>query len=123
MPSNLPIELGNTDSAEGTKLFFDQYGIAPFEYSADEVAATIGFFTNKGFSKESAQSIGAAILRQARFENKPVFTLLDLIKDFTPAQLNAVIAEILNNNRKPTSLLGFRSNQISKSEIERNIAP
>lgn len=123
MPTNLPIETGSTDSAEATRLFFDQYGIGAYEYSANEVSATIGFFTNKGFSKESAQNIGAAILRQAKFEGKPVFTILDLIKDFTPAQLNAVIAEILNNNRKPTSLLGFRSNQISKSEIERNIAP
>jgi predicted Zn-dependent peptidase len=123
MNTNLPIEIENTDSAEATKLFFDQYGISGYEYSANEVSATIGFFTAKGFSKESAQSIGAAILRQARFEGKPVFELLDLIKGFTPAQLNAVIAEILNNNRKPTSLLGFRSNQISKSEIERNIAP
>ncbi len=123
MPTNLPLDIGSADSAEATKLFFDQYGIQPYEYTANEVSATIAFFTNKGFSKESSQNISAAILRQAKFENKPVFALLDLIKDFTPAQLNAVIAEILNNNRKPTSLLGFRSNQISKSEIERNIAP
>jgi hypothetical protein len=121
MPTNLPIA-AVSDSAEATKLFFNQYGIGDYEFSANEVSATLAFFTNKGFGKDASNTVSAAILRQSRIENVPVFKLLDLIKDFTPVQLNSVIANILNNDRKPTSTLGFKTAEISKLEIQRNIA-
>ena len=55
MATNLPTP-DVQDSAEATKLFFNQYGIAPLEFSANEVSAAIGFFESRGFTAEAATS-------------------------------------------------------------------
>jgi len=119
--TNLPVQ-GNTDSADGTKLFFDQYGKEPLEFSANEVSAAVGFFESNGFGKEAAQITASVILRQAKIDGVPVFTLLDSLKTLNGLQLSSLIGEILNNNRNPSSTLGFRTNSVSKSDQIRNIS-
>lgn len=122
MATNLPsVEI--QDSAEATKLFFDQYGIEPLEFSANEVSAAIGFFESKGFNSETAASTASAVLKQAKLDAVPVFKLIDTLKTFNGLQLSALVSEILNNNRRSTSTLGYRQATISKTEILRNIAP
>jgi hypothetical protein len=111
------------DSAQATKLFFDQYGISPLEFSANEVSAAVGFFESKGFSTDAALTTASAILKQAKIDGIPVFKLLDTLKGFDSLQLSALVSEILNNNRKSTSTLGFRYLNIPKTEILRNISP
>ena len=46
--TNLPPVL-KQDGAEGTKLFFDNYGQAPLEFNANDVTAAVSFFEKKGF--------------------------------------------------------------------------
>lgn len=122
MATNLPsVEI--QDSAEATKLFFGQYGIEPLEFSANEVSAAIGFFESKGFNSETAASTASAVLKQAKLDAVPVFKLIDTLKTFNGLQLSALVSEILNNNRRSTSTLGYRQASISKTEILRNIAP
>ena len=111
------------DSAQATKLFFDQYGISPLEFSANEVSAAVGFFESKGFSTDAALTTASAILKQAKIDGTPVFKLLDTLTGFDSLQLSALVSEILNNNRKSTSTLGFRYLNIPKTEILRNISP
>ena len=77
--TNLPAKQ-LTDSAAKTKLFFDTYGTAPLEFNATEVDATIGFFESRGFSKEAASSISMTVLKQAKLENTPIFSILDDLK-------------------------------------------
>jgi len=122
MSTALPL-LEVQDSAQSTKLFFDQYGIKPLEFSANDVAGAIGFFESKGFNNDAAISTASAILRQAKIDGTPVFQLLDTLKGFNNLQLSALVSEILNNNRTSTSTLGYRYNNVPKTEIVRNIAP
>lgn len=122
MSSNLPSP-NIQDSAEATNLFFDQYGIEPLVFSANEVSAAIGFFESKGFTAETATNTAAAVLKQAKLDAVPVFKLIDTLKSFNGLQLSALVSEILNNNRRSTSTLGYRQASISKTEILRNIAP
>jgi hypothetical protein len=122
MSNSLPLTTV-TDSAQATKLFFDQYGISPLEFSANEVSAAVGFFESKGFSADAALTTASAILKQAKIDGTPVFKLLDTLKGFDSLQLSALVSEILNNNRKSTSTLGFRYLNIPKTEILRNISP
>ncbi len=119
--TNLPVQ-GTSDSADGTKLFFDQYGQVPLEFSANEVSAAVGFFESNGFGKEAAQITASVILRQAKIDGVPVFTLLDSLKVLNGLQLSSLIGEILNNNRNPSSTLGFKTNSVSKSDQVRNIS-
>lgn len=108
MTTNLPKQT-ITDSAESTKLFFDTYGQTPLEFNATEVDACIAFFTNAGFDNDSALTISSVILKQAKLEGLPALQILDTIKKLDNLKLSALVSEILNNNRSPTSTLGYRS--------------
>ena len=121
MSTNLPPQV-ITDSAANTKLFFDLYGREPLQFVANEVEAAIGFFTTRGFDLDAATMTATTLLKQAKLDNVPVFVLLDTLKSFDLTELNFLIAEILNNNRGPSSNLGFRVIPVTKFNQVRNIA-
>jgi hypothetical protein len=118
--SNLPPKQIE-DSAAGTKLFFDSYGEQPLEFNATEVDACVNFFKKKGFDDDAALVISSVLLRQAKIDETPIFKLLDTLTGFDNLDLSALVSEILNNNRIPTSTLGYKT-PIVQSDISRNIA-
>lgn len=120
MQTNLP-PINKIDSAEQTKLFFDEYGKDPLEFNSNEVTAAIGFFQSKGFDTDAAEVTASVILKQAKLENIPVFTLLDNLKRVDSATLTAITAEILNNNRPSSSSLGFKAANAGEDFKTRNI--
>lgn len=119
--TNLPEKQIN-DSAARTKLYFDTYGKAPLEFNATEVDATIGFFEGRGFSKDAAQSISMSILKQAKLENISIFSILDNLKKLDELQISGLVSEVLNNNRPPTSTLGYRQRTPDITK-QRNVVP
>jgi len=121
MPSNLPIR-NIEDSAAGTRLFFDTYGDLALEFSAIDVNACQSFFENKGFEKDTSLVISTILLKQAKLDSEPIFKILDSLSGMTNLQLNVLVGEILNNNRVPTSSLGFSTAAIFTNET-RNISP
>ena len=120
MPTSLPVPTIQ-DSGAATKLFFDTYGKNPLEFTANDVDATTGFFTSKGFDKDAAQSTALILLKQAKTDKIPVFQILDTLKVLTGIQLSALVGEILNNNRGPSSTLGFKVKSVEKQNQTRNI--
>lgn len=120
MATNLPPKIIQ-DSAAGTKLFFEAYGEVPVSFNANEIDAVIGFFTSAGFGKDAAIVSGLALLKQAKIDETPIFTILDQIKEFNQIQISALVGEILNNNRVPLSTLGYRQQDIVTNEQQRNI--
>ena len=122
MRTNLPPIESSTDSAAKTKLFFDEYGQAPLEFSANEVEAAIGFFMSNGFDRDAAEITSAVVLRQAKLETIPVFQLIDQLKTLDGVKLSAMVAEILNNNRPSSSALGFKASNSDDQFKIRNIA-
>lgn len=120
MATNLPSQTIE-DSAAGTKLYFDKYGEAALEFSAVDVTLTIAFFESKGFDNDAAVVVGMTLLRQAKIDGTPIAQILDTLKAFTGIQLSQVVGEILNNNRVPTSILGFRTSDVKPNQT-RNIA-
>ena len=119
--TNLP-ERQINDSAARTKVFFDTYGKTPLEFNATEVDATIGFFEGRGFSQEAAQSISMSVLKQAKLDNVNIFSILDDLKKLDELQISGLVSEILNNNRPPTSTLGYRQ-QTPDITKQRNVVP
>ena len=120
MATNLPIRTIE-DSAAGTKLFFDKYGEASMEFSAVDVAVTHSFFESKGFDHDAASVVSMTLLRQAKIDGTPISNLLDSLKGFNAVTLSQIVGEVLNNNRVPTSVLGFRTEDVIPNQI-RNIA-
>lgn len=121
MKTNLP-PTTTEDSGSKTKLFFDEYGQAPLEFNANDVEAAIGFFLSKGFDRDAAEITSAVILRQAKFENMPVFKLLDQLQTMDGLKLSALVGEILNNNRPSSSSLGFKMANPDNQYKTRDIA-
>jgi hypothetical protein len=119
MPTNLPTTKSN-DSLERVRLYFNQYGEVPETYNANDVSATIAFFEKRGYKEDAAISVAMTILRQAKIENESVFTILESVEKFSDIQINTLVATILNNNRKPNSVVGF-NNVPTRSLITRNI--
>jgi len=122
MRTNLPPIESGTDSAAKTKLFFDEYGQAPLEFSANDVEAAIGFFMTNGFDRDAAEITASVVLRQAKFENMPVFQLIDQLKVMDGVKLSALVGEILNNNRPSSSALGYKADNSEDQFKTRNIA-
>jgi hypothetical protein len=122
MSTNLP-NPDIQDSAEATKLYFDQYGEDPLEFSANDVSSAIAFFETRGFAGDASIATASAILRQAKIEQLPVFKIIDTLKGFDSVQLSALVANILNNNRKSISSLGYRVTNVTKIDASRNIDP
>ena len=118
--SSLPVPT-KQDSAAGTKLFFDRYGQQPLEFSANEVTAAIAFFQSRGFEDDAAILTAQVLLKQAKVDGIPVFKIIDTLTTFNGVQISAIVAEILNNNRVPTSLLGYRTSDVKPNQT-RNIA-
>jgi hypothetical protein len=119
--TNLP-PVQNEDSAAGTKLFFDTYGLEPLEFNATEVSASISFLEKKGFDTDAALIVSAVILKQAKIDGTPVFKILDTLSGVDALTLSSIVGEILNNNRSSTSTLGFRTTPVIPNQ-SRNIAP
>ncbi len=120
MSTNLPIQTIE-DSAAGTKLYFSTYGEQPLEFPANDVAAAIGFFQSAGFDQDAALVTAMTVLRQAKIDGTPIYQLLDSLKQFQTIELSQLVGEILNNNRVPTSTLGFRVKDVIPNQ-SRNVA-
>lgn len=109
------------DSADNTKKFFNNFGQSGQEFVGADVDAAIGFLTSKGFGQEAAVVTASVLLKQAKFENIPIFKVLEQLKGFTELELSAVVSEILNQNRAQTSRLGYRVSGIVNELKSRNI--
>lgn len=120
MATNLPSQI-IIDSAAGTKLYFEKYGESPLEFPSTEVDLAHSFFERAGFDNDAAQTIAMTILRQAKIDGIPVSQILDTLKGYPTIVLSRLAGEILNNNRVPTSILGFRTEDVKTNQI-RNIA-
>ena len=118
--TNLPNRILE-DSAAGTKLFFDTYGQQPLEFSSNDVNVTVAFFTSRGFDNDAALVTSTVLLKQAKIDQTPITALLDTLSGFTDLELSQLVGEVLNNNRTPTSTLGFKVVSVKPNQT-RNIA-
>ena len=120
MATNLPaFEI--SDSAAGTKLYFDSYGEAGLEFAANDVTAAVGFFKAAGYGQDAAATVAMTLLRQAKIDATPITQILDTLTGLKSQQLSQLVSEILNNNRVPTSILGYRTADVRPNQT-RNIA-
>lgn len=118
--TNLPIKT-DSDSAAATKTFFETYGNSQLEFSANEVSAAIAFFQSRGFNDDASVVTAQVLLKQAKLDGVSVFKIIDTLKTFDGVQISALVAEILNNNRNVTSVLGYRIVSVEKQNQTRNI--
>lgn len=123
MATNLPaIDPTVVDSAERTRLYFNSYGDTPESYNSNDVSAAIAFFTKRNYTEDAAITVAMTVLQQARRDQIPVFEILDSLETFDSIKINALVAGILNNNRTPSSAVGFNT-EVKKSFYARNVLP
>jgi hypothetical protein len=117
MITNLPQTANTTD----VRQFFDKFFINKVSFPVGEIDAAVAFFTERGFSQESAESTAIVLLNQAKEDGVNVFTLLDTLKTLSRIQLNQVVAEVLNAYRESISVLGYRVAPLVDTYESRNI--
>jgi|TARA_B100000073_G_scaffold344177_1_gene350446 hypothetical protein len=117
--SNLAV--GKTTDSKAIVQFLEGLSEERVEFSASEYDAVVGFFEGKEYTRESAQSIGYILLKQAKTDNVPIFQVLDTLGKATPVVLSQLVAEILNANRYKTSVLGYKQARDTADHINRNI--
>ena len=118
MASNLPTQVIDTTDV---KQFFDKFFVNQVSFPSNQIDAVVGFFIKRGFDTESARSTTIVLLNQARLDNVNVFELVDTMKSLTDMQLNQIVAQVLNDSREKTSLLGYRIAPIVDLYESRNI--
>lgn len=121
MSSGLPIKNISKKSDEDVRLFFDRYYTKPINFSDNDLNTVVGFFESKGFDKSSAIAVGITLLNQAKIDGIKIYKLIDTLKGYQDLQLSAVVAEVLNYNRKRTSAVGFRKSVVDNKLEKRNI--
>ena len=92
-----------------------------YEFNVGEYDSTIAFFVQRGFKRESAESIAYVILAQAKIDSVKPQEILDKLSGATDAELSEIMTIILNANRYKSSRLGVRKTLATKETVSRNI--
>lgn len=119
--SGLPIRNISKKSDDDVRLFFDRYYTKPINFNDNELNSVVAFFESKGFDKSSAIAVSITLLNQAKLDNIKIYKLLDTLNKYRDIQLSAVVAEVLNYNRKRTSTIGFKKTVFDNKLEKRNI--
>ena len=101
--------------------FFDNYFTKQLTFPSSQVDAVVAFFEKRGFETNSAQSVAAVLLKQAKLDNIPVFQFLDSLGSLGELKLNKVVLEVINANSPRTHELGVKTNTITNTTESRNI--
>ena len=124
LSSNLPLTATanlNNDSANLTIKNFDQYYNTPIEIDNNSMIYITSFFEKRGFSPDSAETIGLIILSQAKKDNVNPSSVMDEIIKLDNVSISGLVGQILNYNRFNTSILGVYVTPSPADEIQRNI--
>lgn len=119
--SSLPIPNLSKKVDSGVNMFFDTYYTQPINFSDNELNAVKSFFESRGFGETAALAVSVTLLNQAKNDNVKIFSLLDTLGTYQQLQLSTIVAEILNYNRKRTSVIGFKKEKSSSKFESRNI--
>lgn len=120
--NNIP-QTTTADSSSGSRIGLGNYYGSEIPVKSTELDALTGFFENRGFSVESAQTISYILLYQANIDGYNPMSVLDNMKDLEGTQLTALVNEILNFNRFKSSFLGTSASYTTQSEVSREILP
>lgn len=121
MSNALPIKNISKRSDAEVRLFFDRYYTKTLNFNDNELNSVVGFFQSRGFDESSAIAVSVVILEQARIDGVKVFQLIDTLKRYEDFKLSAIVAEVINYNRKRTSAVGFKKDDLANTFESRNI--
>ena len=116
--TNLPFNLDNKNSTVNK---FEKYQSIPMGIDPAVYAATVGFFTSRGFDNTAAEMISEVIIMQAKQDGYNPMTILDTLRGLEDVDISGLVAEVINYNRFKTSSLGYAAKRQMNTEIERNI--
>lgn len=119
--SNLPPATATASSSDATNKALLQYNDVPVELDQNVLTAMVGMLENRGFSKDSAESISITVMIQARRDGYNPMTVLESMKKLNENDLSQLLSEILNYNRLKTSVLGSVQKITPVENVKRNI--
>lgn len=107
-----------------TQDFYDDYFTPSPHVSGNFYDTAVSFFERQtDGNKLAAQSIVAALLAAINSQNLDADELLDRFKKMNKTDLNQFMVAVLNNNRKNSSFLGYRTAARTNRLVDRTILP
>jgi len=119
--SGLPLKSVSKRSDRDVRLFFDKYYTKEISFTDNDLNSVVGYFESKGFDTSSAIAVATVLLKQSKLDGVKVYQIIDTLKKYEDLQLSAIVAEILNYNRKRTSAVGFKRREQTNKAETRNI--
>ena len=119
--SGLPLKSVSKRSDRDVRLFFDKYYTKEISFTDNDLNSVVGYFESKGFDTSSAIAVATVLLKQSKLDGIKVYQIIDTLKKYEDLQLSAIVAEILNYNRKRTSAVGFKRRELTSRVETRNI--
>jgi hypothetical protein len=85
--------------------------------------AIVAFFEQQTTNAQAAKNLAAAVLYAAQSQNLDPMQVLADFQKMPAGQLNNYLTALLNSNRVPTSMLGFRTGAKTNPLVARTILP
>ena len=121
MSSGLPLKNVSKKSDDGIRNFFDTYYSRPLNLSDNDLNSVVTFFERQGFDRSASISVANVLLSQSKEQDIKIYKLIDTLRSFDGNKLSSIVAEILNYDRKRTSVIGFKTKKQRKTIESRNI--
>ena len=107
-----------------TQNFYDDYFKRYHSVSGNFYDSAVAFFEKQtGGHTGAAQSIVAALLDAISSQNLDAAAMLDKFKQMSKTDINRYMVAVLNNNRKNSSFLGYKTATKINSLVDRTILP
>lgn len=103
-----------------TSTVYNQYGNA-MSFPVDEISAVMSFFEQAGYDTQTASNITIILLGESRNTGTNVFELVESLKALDPSKMTSVIAQLLNNSRNGTSVIGYRTQNDTSLQASRAV--
>lgn len=101
--------------------FFNGTNNVSIGYSPNNYEIIAGIFRGLGFEKDSVETMTFTILAQCKVLGMSVADFAVQLGKSSAVELNRTLAEFLNLNRLPTSLIGYKTRNTPNELIRRTV--
>jgi len=115
-------DLITSGNQSDTRRYFNNFHSQNFT-SGPANDAIVAFFEQQTTNAQAAKNLAAAVLYAAQSQNLDPMQVLADFQNMPAGQINSYLTALLNSNRVPTSMLGFRSGAKTNPLVARTILP
>jgi len=115
-------DLSTNDNQPDPRQFFNNFYSQNFA-TGPANDAVVAFFEQRTENAQAAKNLAATVLYAAQSQNLDPMQVLAEFQNMPAGEINNYLIALLNSNRVPTSILGFRTGAKTNLLVARTILP